>query len=196
MTRIAKLTSLLLHPLLMPVYAMAVMLFAALPGMFLPLRAKIILLSIVFLFTFFIPLLFVTLLIRYGRIRSFSISERSKRIIPLLFGAGMCYMTYRILGNIVRLDIVLAKLFFALAIFILLLAIITNFWKISLHMSAIGAMCMLIFIVSYNTILLPLIILLSGLLGSSRLWLQAHNSSQVYAGFCFGVSYLFLYFLV
>ncbi len=196
MTRIAKLTSLLLHPLLMPFYAMVVLLFATLPGVFLSLKSKMILLSVVFFFTFFTPLLFVALLVRYGRVSSFSMREQSERFIPLLFGAVMCYMTYRVLGNIIQIEVVLSELFLALSFFILLLAIITRFWKISLHMSAIGGMSVLIFMASYNALLLPFIILLSGLLGTSRLWLKAHDSAQVYLGFCLGTSYFFIYFLL
>ncbi|PID89276.1 MAG: hypothetical protein CSB01_02850 [Bacteroidia bacterium] len=122
--------------------------------------------------------------------------EQSERFIPLLFGAVMCYMTYRVLGNIIQLEVVLSELFLALSFFILLLAIITRFWKISLHMSAIGGMSVLIFMASYSALLLPFIILLSGLLGTSRLWLKAHDSVQVYLGFCLGVSYFFIYFLL
>ncbi|MBS9767778.1 MAG: hypothetical protein KGV44_09610 [Flavobacteriaceae bacterium] len=119
--------------------------------------------------------------------------ERKERIIPLLFGAFMCYITYFLLNRIPRLPFVFPQLFEMLTSFLILLAVITRFWKISLHLAGIGGLLVLIFTFSVYSWFFPLGIFCAGLLGTSRLWLKAHNATQVYVGFALGICY-FLYF--
>lgn len=196
MTRIAKAISLLLHPLLMPLYATIVMLYATPLGLFLNNRAILFILVVVFFFTSFTPFLFVLLFYKFGFITSLSITERRERGIPLLFGALMCYVCYVFLSRIVRFAPLFPKMFFLLTIFLLLLMVITKFWKISLHMSAIGGLLAIIIILSYQEWLLLIVIFLTGLLGTSRLWLKAHNSIQIYGGFFWGFLYFSTFLLV
>lgn len=114
--------------------------------------------------------------------------------MPLLFGALMCYMNYIFLARIARLHPLFPKMFFALALFLLILAIVTKFWKISLHMAAIGGLLVIFYAFSFYENFFLLVILLAGALGSARLQLGAHNSLQVYAGFSLGVLYFLCYF--
>lgn len=196
MKRIAKITSYLLHPLVMPLYAILVIFWATPFALILPYRAKLFLLLIVYLSTVQIPLLFLFLLRKTGRLNSFALRERNERIVPLLFAALMYYITYMIMTNIIRLHSFFPKIFLMLTFFLLLLAVITKFWKISLHMAAMGGLVILVLHFSYYPMLLLVVIFLSGLLGTSRLLLQAHNSTQIYVGFGLGISYFSGYFLV
>lgn len=195
MSRFAQFFSGLLHPLVMPLYATLLMLLATPLGLVLTNKAMFFLITIVFLSTCLLPLLFVIVLHKIGLISSLAMRKRKERIIPLLLGAFMCYVSYTLLLRIVRLHPLFPKIFFALAVFLLLLTLVTQFWKISLHMAAIGGLFAIVFIFSYHSWLLLLVVLLSGLLGTCRLWLRAHNSAQVYGGFCLGVCYFLGYFI-
>ena len=78
------------------------------------------------------------------------------------------------------------------AIFIILIAsILSNFWKISLHMLGIGGILgvfIAIHILQQNiSAFIILFLFLSGLLAYSRLNEKAHNKPQIYIGFLIGL---------
>ncbi len=80
-----------------------------------------------------------------------------------------------------------------LAVFIsvILASLINIRWKISLHMIGIGGLLGLLSALAYlyglhiNWILMTTI-LLAGIIGTARLYLNEHNPSQVYSGFMMG----------
>ncbi len=191
----AKTISILFHPLIMPIYAMFVVLYFSPMGMFFAEKGRAYLLLLTAISTFFLPFLFVVLLRNIGVVSSLSLREQKERVAPLLFGASMCYVNYLFLLRIPRLPAVFPQLFSALAIFLIFLAIITKFWKISLHLAAIGGLLAITFAFSVQSWLFLTVIFCAGLVGTSRLLLKAHNSWQVYVGFFFGLFYLSGYFL-
>lgn len=81
-------------------------------------------------------------------------------------------------------------------------ALITNFWKISLHAIGIGGFVG--FMVGLNQyshlanfeIVLPMLFFLSALVLSARLKLNAHSLGQVYAGFVLGICVSFVSFII
>jgi hypothetical protein len=84
---------------------------------------------------------------------------------------------------------------------ILAAAIITFFWKISVHALSMGGVVGLLFVI---TAMLPesdvnylffATIIISGLVLSARLKLQSHTPAQVYMGFVLGlfVSFMIIY---
>jgi len=91
-----------------------------------------------------------------------------------------------------------------ISVSVLLTAFISLFWKISAHAISLGASIMIFILIDTvipNEDLLYAIIttvFISGLTLSSRLYLNAHNSSQTYVGFLLGmlVSAIGLYFLL
>jgi membrane-associated phospholipid phosphatase len=85
-----------------------------------------------------------------------------------------------------------------------LLTLITSFWKISAHQTAMGGWVAVVAVLSTKFTSEPLfyylllIILLSGLFGTARLYLNAHRPAEIYGGFllgfgiCFPVYYHFI----
>ncbi len=194
MKDLAKITSAVFHPLLMPFYGMLVMLYYSPISVFLLFRAKVFLLVLTFVTTCLIPLLFVFLLQNLKLISSLSMRARKERIVPLLFGALMCYVNYLLLSKIPRLPLVFPQLFEVLTLFLIALALIPRFWKISLHLAGIGGLLVILFAFSVQSWLFVAVIFCAGLVGTSRLLLKAHNSWQVYMGFLLGVSYFICWF--
>jgi membrane-associated phospholipid phosphatase len=83
----------------------------------------------------------------------------------------------------------------------LVAAIVSYFWKISIHLIGIGGVTGMISALSvkYGIDLLNLQILLlmiSGLTASARLYLGEHNPKQVYTGFIFGFLIVFNIILI
>ena len=85
---------------------------------------------------------------------------------------------------------------------ILINLMIINKWKISSHMIGIGGITGLIFALSFRLQVLPIIymisvFLISGLVGYSRLKLNAHNPAQLYSGYLmsFFITFMIVLFL-
>ena len=68
--------------------------------------------------------------------------------------------------------------------------IISNFWKISLHMLGIGGLvgvfCALNFLLGGYISLIIILLFSAGLVGYSRINENAHNLNQIYCGFIIG----------
>lgn len=79
---------------------------------------------------------------------------------------------------------------------VLVCALISIKWKISLHMSAMGALAGTLLAVAFRfninlQLFLSLVFLGGGLAGWARLRLNAHTPAQVYAGYLGGVALAF-----
>jgi hypothetical protein len=90
----------------------------------------------------------------------------------------------------------IASFLFASAISLLIIIIITYFWKISSHMAGMGGLAGLMLCLSYvfNTdtmYFLVIILLVSGLLASARISLKEHTPEEVYTGFILGFVVVF-----
>lgn len=195
----SKFLSIVLHPVLMPTYAL---LFIFQNNSFFsystPAPTKLALYLVVVLNTLIFPVLVSFLLIKKGVIKSFEMEEREERMIPFISNL----LLLLIAGYLIR-TLRLPQVFFQLilgAAAALSLAILINFkWKISIHMIGIGAMAGTFFGLSSFLMVdlrFPIIfcLIVAGFLGTARMSLGAHTSMQVYSGFLCGFlcEYLFL----
>lgn len=154
----------------------------------------------ILIITILVPILFFLLLRSTGHVNSVMIPETAQRKIPLVL---QCFL-YILL---VKRSIVIARypelhFFFLGALFSTILALITSLFKIkaSLHMMAISGFT--IFVIGLNIHLqmqnpywTALMVLLSGVVASSRLEMQAHTNRELLIGLAFGIlpQLLFLY---
>lgn len=142
------------------------------------------------LLTYIIPLAAIPVYYIILKITKQQVSEKHQRIFILLSTAIIYAMSYRILKNIqiyqlVSFYILLCSLLMFMSL------IITYFWKISLHMIGIGGFTGVLLLLAYAQhhipqTLLPYSFLVAGIVGSSRLYLQAHTHAQIYVGFVTG----------
>ena len=189
--RIARFLSLILHPLFIPTLGMVILFrlntylsFSLTP------QAKGIILLILFINSAVAPVLSILLLKRTGLIRDVMLDERSERMIPLMLSAIYFFITYFLLRKI-ALPSLLYFYIIGATILILLTLIITYRWKISIHMVSMGGLTA--FLVSLAMLLhlnidwlIISAFIASGMLGTARVKLNAHNLSQVFAGFVMG----------
>lgn len=117
-------------------------------------------------------------------------SERSERIIPMALTSFFYFITVYI---VLRFTIpVFIKAFILSTALLSFVITIINFWlKISIHAAGAGALTSLIFVLSFKmhtplTVFLIPAILVSGLVLSSRLWLNSHKPKEVWIGYLTG----------
>lgn len=189
-----------LHPFLLPLYLMLVLLTLTAFSRYSP-GAKFYLLWVVVLYTIVIPLLSLGVLRKLGRISDYRIDDRRERLLPLLIGA-ICYVLCAITLAKLPSAAFLRKFMIAAACCETMCLLVSTRWKISLHLTGMGAavaMLVVMNIVGVGDMLVPLtaVILLSGALASARLYLGCHNPLQVAAGFFggFAVAVLAVLFL-
>ena len=189
-----------LHPFLLPIYMMAMLLtmttFAHYPS-----NVKFYLLWVVVLYAVIIPVLALGVLRSLGRISDYRVDDRRERMLPLLVGA-LCYILCAITIAKIPSAMFLRKFMVAAACCEILCLVVSLRWKISLHLTGMGAVVALLVVmnvVGVGNMMVPLMaaILCAGALASARLYLGCHNGWQVLAGFCggFAVSVLAVLFL-
>ena len=189
--RIARLLSIVLHPVLFPTYAIFFIFedrtFLAFTT---PPSEKYALYTIIILNTLLLPLLISYMLVNRGMIRSFEMEKREERIVPFLSNAFLLVVSYYLMRRF-ALPIVFQLLILGAAASVVLTVIINFKWKISIHMVGIGGVIGAFF--GLSTFLLvdlriPILfcLLIAGLLGSARLTVGSHSPMQIYAGFVVG----------
>lgn len=198
--KLSNVLSWVLHPFMLPLYLIVLLLTLTVFAYY-PSNVKFYLLWVVVLFAMVIPLLALAVLHSAGRISNFAVDERRERLIPLLVGA-VCYVLCAIIIAKIPSAIFLRKFMIAAAMCEVMCLIVSYYWKISLHLTAMGAAVALLVVMNVagvGNMMVPLMvaILCAGALASARLYLGCHNGTQVLAGFCggFAVASLAVLFL-
>jgi len=202
---LASFISYIFHPLLMPTYTFTVLMWLA-PSSLMPIGKDLFwhILLVICLTSFLIPLLFISTLRVTSVIPDFYLDDKRQRIIPFLF-VGIIYAvsTYMFYSQF-SFTKVIYVLYFSTTLLITLLTLITFYWKISVHSAAIAGTFGILYALQiknpdFNFLyLLSGLLLVTGLVTSSRLKLNAHTISQTLWGSVvgFAICFLLVYFLV
>jgi len=188
----AKLISVVFHPLLMTTY-LFVLLTYFLPVILQPARPSLWIIVLIFVTTFALPTVNFLLLKLTGSIQDLSMPDRQQRILPFIFISAiyifvtlMFYWKFPI-PNLLRLMVIVTTMVVAATI-------ITFFYKLSIHSlamwGAVGMMLPMNKVSEVNSLLMPtaIVIVLAGLVMSSRLSLNAHTPREVMMGSVAGFS--------
>jgi hypothetical protein len=184
----SKFLSYLLHPLIIP--TIGVLVIDTFSSIKIPDEYFYLYMGIVFVGTYALPSLLVLLLLVLGFVSELEMPHRHDRNAPLLLAAISVYSTERLLERLYApYDILLFLTGISLA---LILAFFVNLKiKASVHIAGMGGLTAGVLALSIHTqlnlffVLAP-IILLTGLLGTARIKLKAHQPSEVYLGFLVG----------
>jgi len=190
---IAKLISYIFHPVFIPVYAIAFLLYVH-PSYFSGFSAeqknKTLIISILNLV--FFPLISVALLKGLGFIDSIFLKTSKDRIIPYIACGIFFFWAYTVFRQQEQYPSILPA--FVLGIFLASsIALIANIYlKISMHaIGAGGLLGLFLVIMRTNSMLMtwPLAaaLLVSGLICSARLVLGDHNEKEIYLGLIVGI---------
>lgn len=184
--KIANTLSWVLHPFLLPVYLMALLLTMTTFALY-SANVKFYFMWVVALYAIIIPFLTLGILRSLGRISDFRVDDRRERLLPLLIGT-VCYVLCALTFAKIPSAIFLRKFMVAAACCEAMCLVVSLRWKISLHLTGMGAIVALLVVmnvVGVGNMLIPLAaaILCAGALASARLYLGCHNPRQVAAGF-------------
>lgn len=200
---LATLVSYVFHPVFMPavlmllLYKLAPVHFASIPlGNIFQRGSFINLLGIVAVCTIFFSLLTVVLMKALGFIRSINMHERQDRILPLMGIMIWYFWAYHVISNLPGTPLILKVLLLGSFWNIIVVFIISIFFKISMHATAAGGtLGLLAALLILNPIdMMPVIyafLLLAGLIGTARLLLGAHRPAEVWLGYLVGAVVMF-----
>jgi membrane-associated phospholipid phosphatase len=187
---LAKIVSFVFHPALMPLYGLTIILFAPTLLSYLPYGVKKII-FLIFLTNNVIISLSVIPFLRYRNIiNSWEMEDKSERVIPLFIASVLYFVTTYILFKF-QVPVFLKAYAFSSSILVLLCAVISTRWKISIHSVGSGALIATILLLSIKMYInlegfIISALLISGLVLSARLKLNSHTPVQVYTGFITG----------
>jgi len=189
--RIAHIISGIFNPIIIPTYLLAILFFNEVYfSLTLPVEFRMRILLYIFFMTFALPLFTYLVFRRLKMISSLDMPTREERTFPFLITGILYYLTFHLLR-----DLEISYHFFNLllgATAIMVITMLVNFlWKISIHMTGIGGAVGALLGLSFERIVdlpgfLIASILVAGLVGYSRIRVNAHTPAQVYAGFITG----------
>ena len=186
----ARTLTMVFNPFLMPIYGLLIIMNSPTIFNYLSKDIKKLLLFIVFINNGVLPFMFLS----YMKIRNFIsdwlIFNRGERMVPMftsaIFYGLTVYITYKF--NIPAF----VKTYFVAALVMAVLLGIVSFWmKASVHAAGMGSIVALIIVMIIKT-QVPLIgylissIVLTGLVMSARLWLNAHSVKEIWVGLVLG----------
>ncbi len=199
--KIANIISVILFPLFFPSYAILIFFYYNNFNTYLiPLNAKFMVFTIIFITTCIFPVLFMYIMKRRGMIKSIQLETREERVFPLIITIIFFFVAYYMLRHIEVLE--LFHFFLIGSTLLVIIALLINFLtKISIHMIGVGGITGTLIGLSLRMnadlfVLINISLILSGLTGYARLKLKAHNQSQIYIGFLCGLLIMLIIFLI
>ena len=185
----AKLFSILFAPFYFSILACLIMFVFSYMKM-LPLNYQLMILGIVYIFTIAMPLSGIALYRKLSGLRRHQMTKRELRFIPYNITL-VCYACCLVLLENLHIPHIMISILACALVVELVCAIINNWFRISAHAAAAGAMngALLAFslIFNFNPIWwLCLTLLISGMVGSSRIILRQHTLSEVNWGTLIG----------
>jgi hypothetical protein len=197
----ARIVSVVFHPLLIPTYAFLISLSqTGHTRLLIPSHAVWMVTGLIFMLTAAIPSVVFYIMLRLKMISSLQMPHRQERNGPIFITALFFYLTYQTLSSY---GVAPLYSFYMLAASMLsLLANVINFWyKLSLHMVALGALAgSLTVFAKLNggqfLLVVLLTVLAAGITGTARLKLRAHSETEIYVGFLTGFIWMYVLFAI
>lgn len=196
---VAKALSVLLYPLFVPTYGVALFCYAYSIHV-MPLVGVWTLIAILgtFILTCLLPITAIWIMMKRGEVSDLQIENPRERTMPFIytiFGFGCwCYL----LISVLHAPLVLGFIAVGATVAIIIVALINLRWKISAHLTGFGGLLggLMSYCLSLGAIptwgTLTLWLGISLILMYARLHLNAHTPAQVCAGWLLGISCTFL----
>ena len=193
--QIARVISALVNPFYLPVMGLILLfLFSYLRQM--PAAYKLQVVALVYLCTALLPTMLIHFYRHYQGWSLFELGTRERRMVPYVI-AIVCYLFCFYLMNRIHIPHFMSSIVVAALAIQVVCAAINLFWKISTHSAAIGGVAgsLLVFslVFRFNPVWwFCLILLLGGIVGTSRMILRQHTLPQVVCGFLLGLVLAFI----
>ena len=188
MQKTAYYISVLLHPLFIPLYT-TFFIF----NKYLSQNPKFagIIYSLLIIDSILLPYFFTRIMARKKHAESIELNSRKERYWPLAF-VLYSYAVLAFLFYYLKIGFYMELFFFSVLGVSLIAFLLNFFYKISLHMLAMGTvtrfiLAFFIYFKVYLTVGLLASISISAIVASARLFLQEHNPAEIYSGYLVGI---------
>ena len=202
---IAKILSLVFYPLFVPTYGIALFCYVWSVQAIQPVPRVWTAIAVTgtLVFTCVLPISAIWIMMQRGKVKDMQIADSRERTMPYVYTlCGFAFWSYLMVA-VLKAPIYLGLVCVGAIVAIGIVMLVNKYWKISAHLTGIGGFfggLMSYFlgvgnVPSWGTLSLCLIVSL--LLMCSRVYLKAHTSAQVCAGWLLGLACTFLpYYIV
>ncbi len=200
MTAFYKIISFVFHPIFFS--TLGALLYFIISPQYIPEKYKKIIIAVIFISTYILPLFLLIILKKLKLIQSFKLKTIEERKFLVLFLIVLTFMLGKMLLSTKIVSLLGLSFYGGSIAFIIVFLLFSFNIKTSLHTLGIGSLIGLIIVMSIEyqinlTVLIAILIIVFGLLATSRLKLNAHQPKEVYLGVFLGlitqlISYQFL----
>lgn len=187
-----KFVSLVFHPLFVPTMVFAFFVYLS-PSLFFGITEKTYSWWLIVLAysTITFPLLTVFLLWRLKFIESMQMHGTKERYGPLISSMLFYFWVFWLFHKQFNAPLLIQSFLFGVFLTSVCVFMATIFFKISMHSAAWGGVICIAMLsafqhIDYAVFALVVVIGIAGLVGSARLFLQAHTPKQLYSGYIVG----------
>lgn len=185
----ARVASIVFTPFYLPILGLAALFFVSYLNQY-PSSYKFFVLAVVYFFTILFPTFLIHLYRRYQGWSLIELGHKERRIVPYIISI-LCYFTCLYLMEQMHIPYFMRSIVAAALIIQIVCALINVWWKISTHTAAIGGVAGALFVFSEVFRFNPmwwfcLVVIIAGILGTSRMILRQHTLLQVVIGFLTG----------
>ena len=186
----ARVVSLVFTPFYLPIVGLMALFFLSYLSL-MPLGYKLQVLLLVYFFTILLPTVLIHFYRKYNGWNLIELGHKERRMVPYVISI-LCYFFCVYVMDMLHIPHFMGTIVSAALAIQIVCALINVWWKISTHTSAIGGVAGALFVFgelfAFNPIWwLCLVMVLAGILGTSRMILRQHSLRQVVAGFLVGV---------
>ncbi len=146
----------------------------------------------IFILTVIIPTISYLILRNLGMVKTVNLTDLKERRYPLYISILLLLMVvYKVIPNNFTIELHYYFIGLIAATFATLLLLFLNF-KSSLHLTGMGSLLMYLICLSVHfeiniTLALSLVILITGLVATSRIYLRSHTNAELLIGFSIGI---------
>ena len=185
----ARVASMLFTPFYLPILGLVILFFLTYLSQY-PADYKFYVLAIVYFFTLLLPTFLIHLYRKYQGWTLIELGARERRIVPYLISILSYFACFYIMEQ-KHIPFFMRSIVACALIIQIVCAIINSWWKISTHTAGIGGVAGALFVFAdifrFNpTWWMCLVLLIAGILGTSRMLLRQHTLPQVIVGFLIG----------
>ncbi|MCE7056531.1 PA-phosphatase [Algoriphagus sp. AGSA1] len=188
--------------MVIPTLVFGLILFMVPQATTIPEEFKLRIFYLLVLSTLVIPMVTVCGLRLSGTLKSLHMASLKDRAIPFSVTSIYYILTVYFLLQKGGLDPILGKVLGIITLAILGLTFVTFFWKMSAHMTGMGGLLALVLVLglkfpSFQPVYpLLTVLVLTGVVGSVRLFLDAHKPMEIYVGLLYGFLLCFIGFSI
>ena len=151
---------------------------------------KLSVLAMVYFFTILMPTMLIKLYRNYHGWTLIQLSRKERRVVPYLLSIVSYYACFYVM-RLYNIPHFMGNILMAALVIQIVCALINVWWKISTHTAAIGgvagALLAFSIIFGFNPLgWFSVVLILAGMVGSSRMILRQHSLRQVCYGFLLG----------